>query len=92
MASGEGLNVAVNRDVQPSAMSHDVIRLWRVRKHNNSIDAQLIAGDDATSARLDFFYDGDRIFSRDFTSRDLAVADAELKLRELQRAGWNTHW
>ena len=73
-------------------MSPDTIRLWRIRKDHAWIDARLSAGEHPAGARVDFFYDGDCIFSRDFRSRDLAVAEAQARLRDLQRAGWNTHW
>jgi len=72
-------------------MSQPTARLWRVRKHSTSIDAQIVEREN-DGARVDFFYDGDCIVSREFSSRELAVADAERTLRDLERAGWNTHW
>jgi len=75
---------------QTSAISHDVVRLWRVRKDHTWIDAQLIRGPAAIELR--FLLDGERVFSREFSTRALATADAQLRLRDLQRAGWTTHW
>ena len=65
-------------------------RLWRVRKDHTWIDAQLTSNPTATEVR--FFLDGERVFSRAFPTRALATADAERRLRDLQRAGWTTHW
>lgn len=80
----------VDSNGSPSAMSHDAVRLWRVRKANTWIDAQLISGSAAIEVR--FFLDGERVFSRTFPTRALATDDARHRLRELQRAGWTTHW
>jgi hypothetical protein len=67
-------------------------RLWRVRKNHVWIDAQLHDAADSSSVHLRFFYDGDLIFSSRPQTRAAAQAEAEDRLRELQRAGWNTHW
>jgi hypothetical protein len=67
-------------------------RLWRARKTHTWIDAQLRATDESGAYELRFFYDGDLVFRRFWASRDAAVAFASEQLRELQRAGWNTHW
>jgi len=75
---------------QPSAASHDVIRLWRVRKNRTWIDAHVTVGPGGIELR--YFLDGERIFSRQFPTRALATADAQHRLRDLQRAGWTTHW
>jgi hypothetical protein len=75
---------------KPSALSHDVIRLWRVRKNHTWIDAQLTSGPAAIELR--FFLDGEPIFSRQFSTRALATGDAQRRLRDLERAGWTTHW
>ena len=65
-------------------------RLWRVRKHHVWIDAQLHSH--ATDVELKFLYDGELLLARRWPTRELAVAHAEERLRDLQRAGWNTHW
>ena len=66
------------------------VRLWRVRKNHTWIDAQVATG--PATVRVQFFLDGERVFSREFPNRTLATADAERRLRDLQRAGWTTHW
>ena len=65
-------------------------RLWRVRKDHTWIDAQI--RDCAAGVEVGFSYDGERVFAREFPTRDLAINEADLRLRELQRAGWTTHW
>ena len=65
-------------------------RLWRVRKNHTWIDAQLTSG--PTAIELRFFLDGEPVFSREFPTCALAAADADRRLRDLQRAGWTTHW
>jgi len=67
-------------------------RVWRVRKHHVWIDAQLRRADDRTSVELEFFYDGQLLFAQGWLTREDALADASSRLRELQRAGWSTHW
>jgi hypothetical protein len=56
------------------------------------IDAQLHGADDRRSVELEFFYDGQLLLARQWPTREEALADASTRLRELQRAGWNTHW
>jgi hypothetical protein len=68
-------------------------RLWRLRKDHTWIDARLRDRDDDTDGvELQFFYDGSLVFARRCPTRDEALADANTYLRNLQRAGWNTHW
>jgi hypothetical protein len=85
-------NVGVDTYGQPSAVSHDVVRLWRVRKSHTWIDAQIANRPATTTTLLHFFLDGERVFSREFPTRALATAEAHCRLRDLQRAGWTTHW
>jgi hypothetical protein len=66
-------------------------RLWRVRKNHTWIDAQLHDSGNATF-ELRMLYDGDVILRRECATRTAAVSCAAERLRELQRAGWNTHW
>jgi len=65
-------------------------RLWRVRKNHTSIDAHL--SDRDTGVELNYFYDGEPLLSQQWPSRQLALTDAGARLRDLQRAGWTTHW
>jgi len=65
-------------------------RLWRVRKDHASIDAQL--SDRDVGVEIRYFYDGASLVSQQWPTRQLALADAVARLRDLQRAGWTTHW
>jgi hypothetical protein len=67
-------------------------RLWRVRRDHAWIDAQICGIGRPGRVRVDFFFEGSCIFSREFPSRELAIDDAAGKLRDLQRVGWSTHW
>jgi len=68
----------------------DTIRVWRVRKHHTWIDARLREAPDGVD--LQFFYDNALMFARRWPSRSEALHEADTQLRQLQRAGWNTHW
>jgi hypothetical protein len=41
---------------------------------------------------LEFRRDGRSLLTWRFFTRDEASAEAMTRLRDLQRAGWNTHW
>jgi len=74
----------------PLAISPDTVRLWRVRKDGRWIDAQLMSRLDEVELR--FRLDGEPIFTERFATHALAVDDADRRLRDLQRAGWTSHW
>ena len=65
-------------------------RLWRVRKNHASIDAHL--SDLDTGVEITYFYDGEPVVTQRWPTRQLALTDAAARLRDLQRAGWTTHW
>jgi hypothetical protein len=68
-------------------------RLWRVRKHADTLEA--LVRSDATDERgveLVFVYNGHVLYSRSCRTRTEAESDATDRLRQLQRAGWATHW
>jgi hypothetical protein len=67
-------------------------RVWRVRKNHTWIDAQVLDDGDTGAAEIRFYYDGVMVFARRWPSRDAALTHADDRLRELQRAGWVTHW
>ena len=67
-------------------------RVWRVRKNHTWIDAQVRDDADAGAFEIRFFYDGVLLVARQWPSREQALTHAADQLRELQRAGWNTHW
>jgi hypothetical protein len=65
-------------------------RLWRVRRRHDHIDALLRARRSGWDLR---FTRNDRILvTRHYEAHEAACAEADGRLRELQRAGWNTHW
>jgi hypothetical protein len=65
-------------------------RLWRVRKNHTSIDAHI--RDLGAGVEIRYFYDGEPVLSQQWPTRQLALTDAAARLRDLQRAGWTTHW
>ena len=67
-------------------------RVWRLRKNSTWLDARLSDNAGNAGVELQFFRDNTLISSRRWPSREEALADAERQLRELERAGWNTHW
>ena len=77
---------------QPSSAESTTDRVWRVRKNHTWIDARIGQGADSADVELQFFYGGELVFSRRCPTRDCALSDADARLRELQRAGWTTHW
>jgi len=62
-------------------------RLWRVRKRQQTVDA--ILRDDVM---LEFVMNGKRVIVRRCASRSQAIKAATEKRKELERAGWATHW
>ena len=68
------------------------VRVWRLRKNHTWLDARLHSCTDSTDVELQFFYDGALLQTRRWPSREEALSHAERQLRDLQRAGWNTHW
>ena len=67
------------------------MRVWRLRKRQQSIDAVLRDRPDG-GVTLDYVYNGRRVTRRTWPTRDDALSAATEKRRELERAGWVTHW
>jgi hypothetical protein len=67
-------------------------RLWRVRKQQRTIDAVLRHHGDGAGIELQFLLGGELATGRLYPTRELAVAAADDKRRELERAGWIHHW
>jgi hypothetical protein len=69
-------------------------QLWRVRKDHRTVEAQLRAHPESLGGGLEvqFYYNGDFVYGRRWTTREAALADADDKLSELQQKGWATHW
>jgi len=55
------------------------------------MDARLV---DSTGGGIEvqYFQDGRLVVTTRWPSRDAAVADADIRLKDLLRAGWATHW
>ncbi len=68
------------------------LRVWRVRKNSTWLDARLADCPGSTDVELQFFRDNALISARRWPTREEALAHAGGRLRELQLAGWNTHW
>jgi hypothetical protein len=68
----------------------DVQRLWRLRRRHDHIDA--LVGRRGASWELSFVRNDRVLVTRSYPTRDAAHADAAGRRRELERAGWNTHW
>lgn len=65
-------------------------RLWRVRKRHDHVDALLRAT--AKGWRLQFARNDRALIVWEFPTEREARDEADRKLRELQRVGWNLHW
>ena len=65
-------------------------RLWRLRRRHDHIDA--IIRRRGALWELTFLRNDRLMLTRHYTRLDLARAEADRRLRDLQRAGWNTHW
>ena len=66
------------------------LRLWRARRRHDCIDAVLSAGD--AGCVLEYVRNDRRLLRRAYPTEDAAREDAEIRLKELQRAGWVDHW
>jgi hypothetical protein len=68
--------------------------LWRVRKDHRTVEALLRAHPDGleSGVEVQFYYNGDFVYRRRWTTREAALAEAGDRLRELQEKGWATHW
>jgi hypothetical protein len=66
-------------------------RLWRLRKQNLFVDAQIDDQGDA-GVEIAFLYNHQLTYRRRWPTRDAALADAAAKRSELERQGWMPHW
>ena len=65
-------------------------RLWRVRKHDQHIDADL--HETRRGVELRYAWNDRRLIALPFADEREARREAARRLRELQRAGWTSHW
>jgi hypothetical protein len=64
--------------------------VWRLRKLHQCVDAELVV--DGEGAEIQLLLNGARSYSRRWSTRALALADASEKRAELEREGWMFHW
>ena len=67
-------------------------RLWRLRKVHRHIDAELYEDETSHEAEVRIVYDDLVIYTRRWSTRQEAAADAHARLADLERAGWTSHW
>ena len=65
-------------------------RLWRVRKRHDYIDALL--QETADGWQLEFGRNDRPLVVWRFETQSEAQREADKRLRDLQRAGWTSHW
>jgi hypothetical protein len=68
------------------------LRLWRLRKRNLYVDAELQPVDGSDRFDLLVFYGTTLTSSQQFASRNAAVDEARRRRAELEREGWTFHW
>ena len=76
----------------PPRVANPGERLWRVRKQRRAVEAVLRDHGGRAGIELQFFLEGALALGRLYPTRELAVAAADDKRRELERAGWIHHW
>lgn len=74
----------------PTTADAHATRLWRARRRHDHLDA--VVAEATGQWTLRFLLNDRLIVSWPFATRDAAAAEADARLRELQRVGWNTHW
>ena len=86
-----GISESSRRGWGPGAsakkLARNLERLWRLRQRQQSIDA-ILRGE----ATLEFVINGRRVTARRWPSRAQAIKAATETRKELERAGWATHW
>ena len=66
------------------------LRIWRLRKLHQSVDAELRPVDGEVELR--FLFNGELSYSQRCATRETALAAAAAKRAELEREGWSFHW
>jgi hypothetical protein len=70
---------------------HSSHRLWRLRKRDKYVDAEL-RGVDGDVVEIRFLLNGERTYKRQWPTRGEALAEAAERRAELERQGWMEHW
>jgi hypothetical protein len=70
---------------------HTGQRVWRLRKANHSVDAELraLASDEVL---VQFLYDGALTYEHRWPTSAEALAEIAERRAELERSGWIPHW
>jgi hypothetical protein len=68
------------------------VRIWRLRKRNLYVDAELRLVDGSDDVDLLIFYGPTLTWSHRCASRADAVTEARARRAELEREGWTFHW
>ena len=71
--------------------AHD-LRIWRLRKRNLYVDAELRQVRDSAEYDLLVYYGATLTSSRRCATRADAVSAAKARRAELEREGWTFHW
>jgi hypothetical protein len=68
------------------------LRIWRLRKRNLYVDAELKQVKETGEWELLIYYGTTVTSSRRCATRAEAVAEAKARRAELEREGWTFHW
>jgi len=67
-------------------------RIWRLRKRNLYVDAELRPVEGSSALELSIYYGTTLTWSSQYSSRAEAVTAASSRRAELEREGWTFHW
>ena len=70
----------------------DDVRVWRLRKRNLYVDAELKQVNESGEWDFLVYYGTTLTSSRRCATRTEAVAEAKARRAELEREGWTFHW
>lgn len=68
------------------------LRIWRLRKRNLYVDAELKRVEETGEWDLLVYYGTTLTSSKRFANRNDAVAEGRARRAELEREGWTFHW
>jgi hypothetical protein len=66
------------------------LRVWRLRKLHQAVDAELHTIGEEFEIR--FLFNGEMSYAQRCATRELALEAAAKKRAELEREGWAFHW
>lgn len=68
------------------------VRIWRLRKRNLYVDAELKQVSGTGEWDLEVYYGLTLTSSKRFPTRNEAVTEGRARRSELEREGWTFHW